>query len=374
VTRVRDFYISFEKAYYRTRLANLRQVVSRARCTLVLVEAAAYEVTAVRASLRFTWSLVAVVVTPTLAHANVSAETEPAPQLANTAPALVIEIGWELTDGDIEALLASCEAAYSRGACRTGSASPHGTLSGRVESQSTDHVVIELHVSDRSAERFVSRELSFRTEDSSTERAKTVGLTLGVIAAGLDESRAKALPAAQKPSEREPVHPPETSAAVLLLAGVSRDPGLPTFDVAGALRGELRADDTGLLLRAGLDGSRGGLPTRELNLTRLAPTVGTGWGIVRERFGLALGLDAGAEWLRVSTTDVGTPVEASRWSPLLRASATMFLPVLPYTGLALSTQVSWTTSPTTFFVRHEPIEGTSGLQLGVLAGFYVGSP
>jgi hypothetical protein len=249
-------------------------------------------------------------------------------------------------------------------------------LWGRVEGQSSDHVVIELHVTDDSAERFVSRELSFRTEDTSTERAKAVGLTLGVIAAGLDESRAKPLPVppAEKPVEKEPEHAPETSAAVLLLAGMSRDPGLPTFDAAGALRGELRAGETGLLLRAGLDGSRGSLPTRELSLTRIAPTVGTGWGFGSEHFGLALGLDAGAEWLRVSTTDVGTPVDASRWSPLLRASATVFLPVLPYTGLALSTQVSWTSSPTTFFVRHEPIEATSGLQLGVLAGFYVGSP
>ncbi len=330
---------------------------------------------AVRASLRFTWALMAMAGTPTLVS-NSAFAAEPTPHSVSAAPTLVIEIGWDLTESDALALLASCETAYSRGACRSGSASPHDTLWGRVESQSSDHVVIELHVSDDASERFVSRELSFRTEDTSTERAKAVGLTLGVIAAGLDESHAKPLPAppTAKPVEQEPERAPGTSAAVLLLAGVSRDPGLPTFDAAGVMRGELRAEETGLLLRAGVDASRGGLPEQKLNLTRIAPTVGTGWGFGSEHFGLALGLDAGAEWLRVSTADVGTPVDASRWSPLLRVSATVFLPVLPYAGLALSTQASWTSSPTTVFVRQEPLEATSGLQLGVLAGFYVGSP
>jgi hypothetical protein len=275
----------------------------------------------------------------------------------------------------VEALLASCEAAYAHGRCRRGDPSPEEALSGRVENRSSDHVAIELRVSEGTAERFVSRELTFHTEDSRTERAKAVGLTLGVIAAGLHDSRSQPPPAPAAPVSApapEPVQ--KTSAALLLLAGLARDPGLPNFEGTGALRGQLRSNTDGLILRAGLDGSRTTLQGATVTLTRVAPALGAGWGHSSEHVALALALDVGAEWLQMSAIDVGHPVEASRWSPLLRASATLFLPVLPHAGFALSTQLSWTSSPTTFFLRGEPIDGTSGAQLGGLAGVYVGTP
>ncbi len=291
---------------------------------------------------------------------------------SSNAPPLVVELGWTLSPDELATLLASCEAAYAAGTCRTDTSSQGASLWARVERQTDDDVVVELHVTEGSTRRDVSRELSFHEEDDASERAKAIGLTLGVVAAGLIDSHDDAaLGAASTIGERGRDESFGTSARLSLLLGVGRDPELSTFEVAGAARLQLRPRQEGLELRGGVDGSRASLEHGTLTLTRLTPTVGLGFGFDATPWDFAVAVDGGAEWLTARAVDLDSSEVASRWSPLLRGSLTAAVALTPHFGLTASAQLSWTASPTTAFVRGAAVARTSAFVPALLAGFYV---
>lgn len=285
-------------------------------------------------------------------------------------PVLEVRIGPAMSADDRELLLAACSSAYSAARCVESNGDTETPLFGHVESEEPERVLVEVTLDGGRGRHSASRELTFVPEDQPQERAKSIGLTLGVVAASLVEEaahRTEEQPAPSTP-EAPPVTPDPLRWLMALSGGVAKDPDFSAAEWGLAARVELGRASSPFAWRAGVSGFGGS--SDDVTLTRFDPTLGFG-----ARLGLgplegAAALDLGIEWLRASVDD-GARDDASRILPLLRASVALRAFVTSGFGFELGGQGSFTTSPTALFVRGVQVDETSGVQWAGLAGPFI---
>lgn len=120
---------------------------------------------------------------------------------------LVVEFLTPLGDADRLSLFGACSRAFDRGTCVEQTVeNASSPFLATVESTSNEHVLIEVTMRGKGQQLYSSREISFQPEDALTERARSLGLSLGVLANQLViEEETPSPPAA--PTLAEPVPP-----------------------------------------------------------------------------------------------------------------------------------------------------------------------
>ncbi len=296
-------------------------------------------------------------VTATLLHATT----------AVIDPVLEVRIEPAMSADDRELLLAACSSAYSAARCVESNGDTETPLFGRVQAEEPDRILVEVTLDGRAGHHTASRELTFVPEDQPTERAKSIGLTLGVVTASVvDDARARE---AERPAESPPpalAPAPDTARwLVALSGGVAKDPDFSVPEWGLAARVELGHASSPFAWRAGVSGFRGA--SDDVALLRLDPTLGFGARLAFGPLEGAASLDLGVEWLRASVDDTASD-DASRVLPLLRGSLALRAYVTQDFGIELTGLASFTTSPTAIFVRGAQVEATSGVQWAGLVG------
>jgi hypothetical protein len=241
-----------------------------------------------------------------------------------------------------------------------------------VEPTSSEHVLIAVKLHRESQQLYSSREISFQPEDAQAERARSIGLSLGVLANTLlaeqetqaasggnasretlvaveAETKTGAPPPADAENEtsseaREPA-PPEKSEPV----ETRQDP--PRHDPARFFLGISAGVDLNPTWRSigpSADLSIGLLPLPSLvlqgrfsaahhrgqgerpALVQLSPSVGAGWYFDFQSLGLLPLLEGGAEHIIASIEDsdaTGAIPRLSHWSGFVRASSALLVPI-----------------------------------------------
>lgn len=309
---------------------------------------------------------------PLLVRATLFAATTTAPP---DAPALYVQLPASMSVEERYELLSACSSAYAAGECAAASSRPTDSrLLGRVEAEEGHRMLVQVTFDSERGKHSASRELTFVPEDEPLERAKTIGLTLGVVASGtLEEAAAPPAPAPEPEARTLTEAGSRPRWVVSLLGGVGRDPDLSSLEWGMAGRAELGKGASRYALRAGVAGFRSQDDARGLTLTRVDPTLGVGSRFAVGALEGGVALDVGLEWLNASVSRGGSngDDDASRVTPLVRASFSVRNLVSDDFGVEVDGQASFTVSRTEIFVRGAEVDSTSGLQWALLAGGFV---
>lgn len=129
------------------------------------------------------------------------------------AASLVVQLLTSLPQSEEAALFEACSLAHQTGGCiEIPEATEADTLRASVDFSNEMRVVIE--ITDRAPGRnlYASRELFFEPSDDREERARAIGLALGVLATTLGSGRQLVDEAEPLPSDSSPSDSPETHA------------------------------------------------------------------------------------------------------------------------------------------------------------------
>lgn len=297
---------------------------------------------------------------------------------------LVVSLGGAPSAEEQDALVEACTRAFVGGTCV--SAPPHGEAPPR-QVLTADVALGPGAVADLSVRWAgdprdeVRRELRFDGADTEVERAKAVGLTVGVLGSELLRRQGQALRAPRDgsrtdtregdepeaaPRERSATHAASPSLAALQL-GVGWDEGLRVPESALAAR---VGWSFGPGLWAGLAGgvARSDAQVRGLSVQKLAAAAWAGWGRTFGNFEVLWGVDVGVERL-AAASDAPLPQDrASRWVPLLGASASGAYWLGSHVGVLVTAQAGWALSNTRLWVRDDVVEHAGHLRLSLLVG------
>jgi len=309
---------------------------------------------------------------------------------AGSVRVLRIELGAFAESAESKILLSACERAFQGGTCVLGTRSERvDPLVARIDELGPEGMRLFLEFQGRPAR---TEDLGFAPEDSTADRAKALGLFLGVMAlrwvqkdehADLPASApppakpasapppakpASAPPPAKPASAPPPPPPPHESTWLLSVqAGLSSDPGLATIDAGGGLRLRAGPFRFPLFFRAGFEGYHSLASSNGLTWSRVEPALGLGTRLHVPFGELEFGLDAGLQWLSASHT--GGPGSA-RVTPFLRASTTALLDLSQHWGLSLGMQLATVFSPTDAYIDDALVARSSGFSWGALVGTY----
>jgi hypothetical protein len=287
---------------------------------------------------------------------------------------LVVELLATFGEPDRQQLLDACSRAFDGGLCvEQNPSNGEEPFSARVESTSSEHVLIEVTLQREGQQLYSSREISFQPEDVQAERTRSLGLSLGVLANTL-------LSEQETPTHQEGLGTTESLPATDVEANPDRtqrtgkDPTgrgtaikespLPVESDPAKSQQGFSSNDLGsvlLGLSLGVDLHptwRSIGPSADLSigfftlsslvlqgrfaaayqlgredrpaLLHLSPSVGAGWYFDFQSLGLLPLVEGGVEHITASIQDTDTAdavSQLSHWSGFVRASSAFLIPI-----------------------------------------------
>lgn len=274
-------------------------------------------------------------------------------------------------------LLSACSLAHEHGDCTTVATGHSHPLNATVDATSPDRVLLEVSGIQQHRDVFASREVSFQPQDDPNERARSVGLALGVLATSLTSSVSEPeLSSAQErtppndersiPARRDPLYPPPLFVGVALGAEF-----FPSWMKLGpSVQGHVTVQPLRLLsLELRLNGTFLGGQGSTPRITALSPHLRAGVVLPLERSIFMFHGFVGIEHLsaRVESLDEEGQ-KGSRTAGAVGLSGTLGLALGEGGWSFLSPSLTAVLSPTEIFVD-ERSTGTLGtLRAGLHAG------
>lgn len=300
---------------------------------------------------------------------------------------LLVALAWSLPRAEQAALLEACSRAFASGVCvleGEGVTESAAELAAEVRPGTAERVSLDVRAQGALGNS-VTRELAFGVEDSALERAKAVGLTLGVLGGELLRQEREAA------SRREAVDDGRAKASGALApaaASSERSKEVPLFwSVQAGVGGQqgLDAPQWGVGSRFGLGPGFGrwgtgrpwlGLagdawtsnPEEGLRVRKLQGFAWLGWGESFARFDTWIALDVGVQVLEAQTTEPLARDAARRVVPQLRGSSSGAYWFFSQFGIVATAQVGVNLSSTRLWVGDEVVAQARPLEVTGLIG------
>jgi hypothetical protein len=320
--------------------------------------------------------------------------------------ALTVELPPDLSVEERIELLAGCSTAIAPESCEA--ATEDGSQDARVEVLGDNSISLEVEQASSTTKLSASRELTFDASDGPIDRARAVGLSLGLMVRILRSKVNAALvtpePAASKKSDPSQEPPPEAPSpaptasksardgakppsaardkprgarakkpspvdrrflAVSLDGGVLFDPGISSIEATTDLQVEMLAAGT-LGGVASIGFSAGPTLNEPVSVSRISPTLGLDWGIFKGPVDLFGQLEFGAQYLkaRVTTSDS----ELGGWSAVARLSASLRFPGLASVQGHITPRLTVSSSQWALYLDDVPIGKTAQVFPSLLIG------
>lgn len=330
------------------------------------------------------WSALFLVISGVFAHSVSMASS------VTGAATLVVKLLAALPAPEQAALFEACSLAHQAGRCIDASeATEADTLRATVDFSSDTRVTIEITEADPRRRFFSSRDLFFEVSDDREERARAIGLALGVLATTLDADRPtveEGPPLPKKNSDDAPARSPgeeenglaslspRTARSSLGAFGLSISGGLsllPSWGVAaptGAL-GVLGFPhpNWGGVLRAQLAAYPQG--PRNISMTHVSATLGPSFRTRTSPFFVSALIAAGIQTTeaRLNVADAETR-KGSHISPLGHAEVTLGRELGPGVALTFTPTFDVLLSATEILVDDEVVGKTGTTQGSILVG------
>lgn len=301
---------------------------------------------------------------------------------------LVVQLLAPRPASEQSSLLESCSLAHLGGKCiDISEASEADTLRAVVDFSSDTRVALEITDTDPGRSSYSSRELFFEPEDDPEERARAIGLALGVLATSMSKGRP---PVVEDPSPPAAEDDPALSELPEKEA-VTTVPAPPTPSSQGpwgvALAGGARfvprwgvAAPTGVLGLLGyphpswgglLRGQLASFPasSRSISMTHISVSLGPSFRTTTTPFFLSVALTAGIQAtearLNVAEAEVR---KGTHLSPLLHVEAAIARGLSPGVALTFTPALDVLFSDTQIMVDSEAVGRTGTTQASFLLG------
>ena len=295
---------------------------------------------------------------------------------------LLIQIPSDFSAAEQEALLASCNQAVEQEICLAVDATQEPQV--RLERLSDERFMMEIVVETETRERLISREFIFKPEDDPVERARTLGLSAGL----LSKTSKKALePTNENSNQDQERKPPELRAETNLISqpsatgdlrpfytefgvGLGYEAGLHTLLPMGEIRlGYRPIKAFSFMVSAYFAGNQVEAGSTSMTVLHTAPVLGVGYQIFWGKLSLGVQLEAGAECLFLSSSNAVN--QAARWSPIIRGGIPFQLRISARTYLIAAFRLNASLSTTVIYVDGAPIAATQSLRPSGLLGLGV---
>lgn len=255
---------------------------------------------------------------------------------------LLVQLPPDLDRDEQEALLASCSRALHPQVCL---ASTDGeNAPAKIERLAPERFVVELNVETATRERLISREFNFKPADEPLERARALGLSLGLLARTSTAEERKETTVLPPPAPAPTVvEAPSTDSRVAEKGASARERSRTIFAelAVGAgyearLRAALPLAEIKLRLAPtkpmsftasfAARGTRTRIGRSRIEVLSLTPMLGLRYTLNGRLVSLGLELEGGAE--AISVESIGSRSSGSRWAPVFRLA----LPCLFHLG------------------------------------------
>jgi hypothetical protein len=284
---------------------------------------------------------------------------------------LLVQLPSDLSPEEVFVLLEACSGAVEPDVCVTRSG--EGPTDARIERIGPARFSMELALETNQQQRLISREFTFKPEDAPLERARALGLSLGLLArnARAPEPAPESPPESPTPldatlrpeqavrvpvGKHEPLPPAPPSAATPrssrwlfeLQAGIGYETGLTTLIYQGDVRLGFRPIDAlAILLSFSLTGGHDEDPIAPLDMRQLGGSLGVGYSH-RFRWGrIGAELEGG---LRNTAFSSDSALDrAARSTFVVRAQLPLHVHLNRWLYVLLAPQVLINGSPTTVY-------------------------
>lgn len=310
----------------------------------------------------------------------------------SAAVPLVVQLLTSIPAEERYSLLESCSLAHQGGPCiEPADATEADTLHGFVDFSGGTRITLEVTDTDPGRSLYASRELFFEAEDNREERARAIGIALGVLATTLTKGRAEA-PEDESPEE-DPQHPilaEEPSSAALeaveveaprprswglwASAGATIDPRWGSAAPSGAFGiVGYPQENWGALLRG--QGAWFAPGAQSIPLTQLSASLGPSFRTTQSPLYFSTALTLGVHFTQARLTQINAELKkGSHTSALAHAEASLGWQVRPAIALTLTPSLDLIWSSSTIIVDDVEIGSTGAAQISVLAGALFSPP
>jgi len=285
---------------------------------------------------------------------------------------LLVQLPPDLSSEEVVVLLDACSQAIEPDACVA--RSEETPADARIERIAPTRFSMEITLENNQQQRLISREFTFKSEDAPLERARSLGLSLGLLArnaqateptveqpspepnapaeATLRPEQAVRVPVSKRepaPSEQKSGASQQTSHWLLeLQAGLGYETGLTTVMYQGDVRlGWRPIDALAVLLSFSLAQGHDEDPIAPLDMRQLGGSLGLGYS---HRFGwgrIGVELEGGLRNTRFSSDSASERV--ARTSFVLRAQLPLHIALKRWLYVLFTPQALVYSSPTTVY-------------------------
>ncbi len=317
------------------------------------------------------------------------------PSSVSVAVPLVVQLLTPVSVEEQDVLLQACSLAHQAGPCiQLSEATEADTLRASVDLSGGTRVTLDVTDTDPNRSLYVSRELFFDLQDDKAERARAIGIALGVLATTLtdgrhepqsDASDAEPSPPDENPNDESPVDEPTAANSdtsplrpwgLGLAAGLTLDPRWSDGAPSGAL--SLMGyphDNWGALLRG--QGTWFPSDSRNVPLRQLSVSLGPSFRSTPAPVYLTSTLTFGLVHTEAHLTQTDAETrKGSHLSALIHAEVGLGWQMNRTVCATLVPAVDWVPSSTRIVVDGYEIGSTGRLQASILAGvgFFFPSP
>lgn len=294
---------------------------------------------------------------------------------------LLIQIPSDFSVAEQKTLLTSCTQMLEKDVCLIPDATQEPQV--RLERLSDERFMMEITVETERQQRLVSREFVFKPEDDPVERARTLGLSVGLLAKTSQSAKASDPASVEQNEQSAKILVPEKKVRARPRVrgdlpkfyaefgmGLGYEVGLPALLPTGEIRLAYQpAPAFSLLVSAYLAGNRVERAGTSLMLLPLAPLIGFGYEMVWRRLSLGLQLEAGAECIFTSSST--STSWAARWAPIIRGGVPLHVQVSQRSYLTAAFRLNVTLSTTEVYLDETALATTQTLRPSALLGFGV---
>lgn len=300
---------------------------------------------------------------------------------------LVVQLLASLPSAEQTSLLESCSLAHQGGNCVDISEARLGdTLRASVDFSSDTRVTLEITDTDPGRSLYASRELFFEQGDDAEERARAIGLALGVLATTLSKGRPPAKEE-EPPPKTDPASAEAPAKEVEDDVSSTKKPPLGRGPWGVSLSGGARfVPSWGVAAPTGAFGllgyphpSWGGLlrtqlasfppSSRNVSMTHVAVTLGPSFRTKTSPFFLSAAFTAGFQSTEARLNVADAEVrKGNHLSPLLQIEAAIGRELTPGVALTLSPAIDILFSDTEILVDDQNMGRTGTTQASLLVG------
>lgn len=313
--------------------------------------------------------------------------THPLPMIASVSVAvpLVVQLLTQVSTHERDALLESCSLANRSGPCILPSeATATDTFRASVDVGEGTRVTLEVTDTDAARSLYASRELSFDRGDDREERARAIGLALGVLAttlskdrmpvsepsasSGASESPPQIAEVDPKPIETTPGGTDDEPWGLWPAVGGTVDPSWGAAAATGSLGVfGFPHPHWGVLVRG--QGSWFGPGERSIPVTVISAAIGPAFRSASGLVFFGAAVTGGVHLTEARLTQINAEErKGSHVSAMVRTEGTIGLNLSPTLSLTLTPSVDFILSQTTVVVDGEDVGRTGTAHMSLLVG------